>query len=65
MALTVSPRAAEIAAETVPAENAVVFTVNVVLVWPSGTVTLEGTVTKLLLLESPTKARPKAQPYSK
>ena len=31
---------------------------NVVLVWPAGTVMLPGTVTKLLLLESVTSAPP-------
>jgi hypothetical protein len=58
MAVTVSPLAAEIWAETVPALNGVVFAVKAPLVWPAGIVMLPGTVTKLLVLPRVTSAPP-------
>ena len=62
---TVVPLAAEICAETEPAVNRVVVPVNVPLVCPSAIVMLDGTVTKLLLLEIPTSAPPEgAGPFS-
>ena len=63
--LTVVPFAAEICAETVPAVNRVVVAVNVPLVWPPAMVIVDGVVTKLLVLESPTSAPPAgAGPFS-
>src|SRR3954466_3263122 len=62
---TVVPFAAEICAETEPAVNLVVVAVNVPLVCPSAIVILDGTVTKLLVLETPTSAPPEgAGPFS-
>ena len=58
MALTVSPRDAEIWAETVPALKVVVVAVNVPVVWPAGIVILLGTCTKLFVLDNVTSAPP-------
>jgi hypothetical protein len=58
MVLTVVPKAAEIWAETVPAVNTMVFAVKVPLDCPAGMVMLDGTVTKLLVLDRVTSAPP-------
>lgn len=58
IAFTVSPRAAEIWSETVPAVKVVVLAVKLPLLWPAATVMVCGTVTKLLVLERPTSAPP-------
>jgi hypothetical protein len=62
---TVTLLAAEICAETLPAVNTVVVAVNVPVVCPSAIVIVDGTCTKLLLLEIPTSAPPEgAGPFN-